>query len=154
VRDVAASPLAEVARRTRWLVERGRSGRLTAADMQGGVFTLTSLGSFGIEFFNPVINWPESAILGLGAIRQQPNSAQLHAQLGNVLARANNNAEALTEYRTATRLDPRNVGYLHRLADLQIATGDRPGAVGTLQRILTIAPGDPAATRRLAALQQ
>ena len=99
-------------------------------------------------------DWATAQSLLRGAIRQQPNSAQLHAQLGNVLARANNNAEALTEYRAATRLDARNVGYLHRLADLQLATGDRPGAVGTLQRILTIAPGDPAATRRLAALQQ
>jgi pyruvate/2-oxoglutarate dehydrogenase complex dihydrolipoamide acyltransferase (E2) component len=72
VRDVAASPLAEVARQTRWLVERSRSGRLTAADMQGGVFTLTSLGSYGIEFFTPVINHPEAAILGVGAIRMHP----------------------------------------------------------------------------------
>jgi pyruvate dehydrogenase E2 component (dihydrolipoamide acetyltransferase) len=72
VRDVAASPLAEVARQTRWLVERARSGRLTATDMQGGVFTLTSLGSYGIEFFTPVINHPEAAILGVGAIRMQP----------------------------------------------------------------------------------
>lgn len=72
VRDVATSPLAEVARQTRWLVERARSGRLTAADMQGGAFTLTSLGSYGIEFFTPVINHPEAAILGVGAIRMQP----------------------------------------------------------------------------------
>jgi len=72
VRDVAASPLAEVARQTRWLIERARSGRLAAADMQGGVFTLTSLGSYGIEFFTPVINHPEAAILGVGAIRMQP----------------------------------------------------------------------------------
>ena len=72
VRDVAASTLADVARQTRWLVERARSGRLTAADMQGGVFTLTSLGSYGIEFFTPVINHPEAAILGAGAIRMQP----------------------------------------------------------------------------------
>jgi pyruvate dehydrogenase E2 component (dihydrolipoamide acetyltransferase) len=72
VRDVAASPLAEVARQTRWLIERARSGRLTATDMRGGVFTLTSLGSYGIEFFTPVINHPEAAILGVGAIRMQP----------------------------------------------------------------------------------
>jgi hypothetical protein len=45
---------------------------LTAADMQGGAFTLTSLGSYGIEFFTPVINHPEAAILGVGAIRMQP----------------------------------------------------------------------------------
>jgi pyruvate dehydrogenase E2 component (dihydrolipoamide acetyltransferase) len=72
VRDVAASPLAEVARQTRWLVERARTGGLMAADMQGSVFTLTSLGSYGIEFFTPVINYPEAAILGVGAIRMQP----------------------------------------------------------------------------------
>jgi pyruvate dehydrogenase E2 component (dihydrolipoamide acetyltransferase) len=72
VRDVAAAPLAEVARRTRALVDRARAGRLAAADMQGGVFTLTSLGSYGIEFFTPVINHPEAAILGVGAIRTQP----------------------------------------------------------------------------------
>ncbi|MFM8436330.1 MAG: dihydrolipoamide acetyltransferase family protein [Planctomycetia bacterium] len=72
VRDVAGVPLAEVAQQTRWLVERARAGRLTAADMQGGVFTLTSLGSYGIEFFTPVINHPEAAILGVGAIRMQP----------------------------------------------------------------------------------
>lgn len=72
VRDVGRASLAEVAGRTRDLVERARAGRLSAADMQGGVFTLSSLGGFGVEFFTPVINWPESAILGVGAIRQQP----------------------------------------------------------------------------------
>jgi pyruvate dehydrogenase E2 component (dihydrolipoamide acetyltransferase) len=72
VRDVATAPLGEVARQTRWLIERARTGRLTAPDMQGGVFTLTSLGSYGIEFFTPVINHPEAAILGVGAIRMQP----------------------------------------------------------------------------------
>jgi len=72
VRDVATAPLADVARQTRWLIERARAGRLAAADMQGGVFTLTSLGSYGIEFFTPVINHPEAAILGVGAIRMQP----------------------------------------------------------------------------------
>ena len=86
VRDVAASPLADVARQTRWLIERARSGRLAAADMQGGMFTLTSLGSFGIEFFTPVINLPETAILGVGAIRMQPVPPPA-GQEGFVLAR-------------------------------------------------------------------
>jgi pyruvate dehydrogenase E2 component (dihydrolipoamide acetyltransferase) len=72
IRDVAAVPLFDVAKQSRSLVERARAGRLTAADMQGGVFTLTSLGSYGIEFFTPVINHPEAAILGVGAIRMQP----------------------------------------------------------------------------------
>lgn len=72
IRDVARVGLAEVARQTRSLVERARAGRLAAADMQGGVFTLTSLGSYGVEFFTPVINPPEAAILGVGAIRMLP----------------------------------------------------------------------------------
>ena len=98
-------------------------------------------------------DWTTAQSLLRGALRQQPNNAQLHAQLGNVLDRAGNRPEALNEYRAATRIDRRNAGYLHRLADLQLATGDRPGAVTTLQQILSVAPGDPAATRRLAALQ-
>ncbi|MFM9011864.1 MAG: 2-oxo acid dehydrogenase subunit E2, partial [Planctomycetota bacterium] len=74
VRDVVASSLTDIARQTRWLVERARTGRLVATDMQGGMFTLTSLGPYGIEFFTPVINHPEAAILGVGAIRMQPVS--------------------------------------------------------------------------------
>jgi pyruvate dehydrogenase E2 component (dihydrolipoamide acetyltransferase) len=40
--------------------------------MQGGCFTLSNLGSFGIEAFTPIINYPETAVLGLGAILRQP----------------------------------------------------------------------------------
>ena len=40
--------------------------------MRGGSFTITNLGSFGIDGFTPVINLPEIAILGLGAIRTEP----------------------------------------------------------------------------------
>ena len=72
VRDVAAASLADVARETRGLVARARAGRLAAADMQGGMFTLTTLGSYGVEFFTPVINLPEAAILGVGATRMHP----------------------------------------------------------------------------------
>ena len=39
--------------------------------MQGAVFTITSLGSFGIGAFTPIINLPESAILGVGTIRKE-----------------------------------------------------------------------------------
>jgi len=40
--------------------------------MQGGCFTITNMGSFGIEGFTPIINYPETAILGLGAILFEP----------------------------------------------------------------------------------
>ena len=40
--------------------------------MQGGVFSITNLGAFGIDAFTPIINSPETAILGLGTIRREP----------------------------------------------------------------------------------
>jgi pyruvate dehydrogenase E2 component (dihydrolipoamide acetyltransferase) len=72
VRDVGRRSLAEVAASSRELVARARAGSLTAADMEGGVFTVTNLGAFGIESFTPIINLPQTAILGLGAIRREP----------------------------------------------------------------------------------
>jgi len=71
VRDVGRLPLAEVAAQSRDLIDRARAGRLTAAEMQGGMFTITNLGAYGIDAFTPVINYPEVAILGLGAIRRE-----------------------------------------------------------------------------------
>ena len=40
--------------------------------MQGGTFTITNLGAFGIEAFTPIINLPECAILGIGRIAREP----------------------------------------------------------------------------------
>ncbi|MBM4076446.1 MAG: 2-oxo acid dehydrogenase subunit E2, partial [Planctomycetes bacterium] len=72
IRNVAGLSLSQVSAESIRLIDRARSGRLTASDMQGGVFTITNLGSFGIEAFTPIINYPEAAILGLGAIRREP----------------------------------------------------------------------------------
>ena len=71
LRDVARRPLLELSAEFRSLIERGRRGQLKANDMQGAVFTITSLGSFGIDAFTPIINLPETAILGVGAIRKE-----------------------------------------------------------------------------------
>jgi pyruvate dehydrogenase E2 component (dihydrolipoamide acetyltransferase) len=71
LRAVGCGPLPEVATQSRTLIERARQGKLTAAQMQGGVFTISSLGAYGIEAFTPVINYPQVAILGLGAIRRE-----------------------------------------------------------------------------------
>lgn len=70
VRDVPRLTLAEVTRTSRALIEAAHARKLKADDMTGGVFTLTNLGTFGIDGFTPIINQPESAILGLGAIRK------------------------------------------------------------------------------------
>jgi pyruvate dehydrogenase E2 component (dihydrolipoamide acetyltransferase) len=64
--------LAELAVITRKLVDGARGRNLPPEDLRGGVFTITNLGAFGIGAFNPIINFPETAILGLGAIRRLP----------------------------------------------------------------------------------
>ena len=84
IRNVAGLNLRDVAAQSKSLVQQAREGKITAAQMQGGVFTITNLGAFGIDSFTPVINYPEAAILGLGAIREEPvflDDGQVVAQL-------------------------------------------------------------------------
>jgi pyruvate dehydrogenase E2 component (dihydrolipoamide acetyltransferase) len=50
------------------LAARARAGALTPDDVSGGTFTLTNLGMYGVEFFTPIINPPQVAILGIGRI--------------------------------------------------------------------------------------
>jgi len=73
VRDVDRKSLQEIARDSAALVEAARSGRSSPADLQGGTFTLTNLGMFGIDAFTPIINLPQCAILGAGRIKPQPS---------------------------------------------------------------------------------
>jgi len=54
------------------LVEKARAGRLLPDEMQGGTFTITNLGAYRIDGFTPIINPPETAILGVGRIADQP----------------------------------------------------------------------------------
>ena len=72
IRNVGELTLDELSQESSQIVEKARAGKLVAADMQGGVFTITNLGAFGIDAFTPIINSPETAILGLGAIRLDP----------------------------------------------------------------------------------
>lgn len=54
------------------LAEKARSGRLTSKEMQGASSTITNIGSAGGQWFTPVLNYPEAAILGIGRIAEQP----------------------------------------------------------------------------------
>jgi pyruvate dehydrogenase E2 component (dihydrolipoamide acetyltransferase) len=62
----------EVASRSRELIRSARERQLRPSDMQGGTFTVTNLGAFGVEMFSPIINVPECAILGIGKIERRP----------------------------------------------------------------------------------
>lgn len=72
VRDVGRRSVAEITAESRALIEKARGQKLPAAAMEGGVFTITNLGGFRIDEFTPIINGPQTAILGIGAIRREP----------------------------------------------------------------------------------
>jgi len=54
------------------LIDKGRGGKLGPAEMTGGTFTVSAMGMFGTELFTAIINQPENAILGVGAILDKP----------------------------------------------------------------------------------
>jgi pyruvate dehydrogenase E2 component (dihydrolipoamide acetyltransferase) len=72
VRDADRKDVFELARELATLSEKARAGKLTAAEMQGGCFTISSLGGIGGTAFTPVINAPEVAILGVSRAMQRP----------------------------------------------------------------------------------
>ena len=65
VRDADHKDIYEIARALAELSEKARAGKLTPAEMQGGSFTVSSLGGIGGTAFTPIINAPEVAILGV-----------------------------------------------------------------------------------------
>ena len=72
IRDADRKNLFEIARTLAELSEKARAGKLTAAEMQGGSFTVSSLGGIGGTAFTPIINAPEVAILGVSKSSQKP----------------------------------------------------------------------------------
>ena len=72
IRDADKKDLYEIAKSLATLSERARTGKLQADDIQGGVFTISSLGGIGGRFFTPIINAPEVAILGVSRSAWQP----------------------------------------------------------------------------------
>jgi pyruvate dehydrogenase E2 component (dihydrolipoamide acetyltransferase) len=79
IRDADKKSLPDIARESRSLAEHARAGTLKPEEVTGSTFTITNLGTYGIDFFTPVINSPEVAILGVGRIVERP------AQIENCL---------------------------------------------------------------------
>jgi len=72
IRDAAALTTRDLALATDALARRAREGKLTPDELRGGTFTITSLGKLGGIVSTPIVNYPEVAILGVGAIRRLP----------------------------------------------------------------------------------
>lgn len=64
--------LEQISEKIKLLAEKARGGGLEPAELQGGTFTISNLGMFGAEGFTPIINPPETAILGVGRIIEKP----------------------------------------------------------------------------------
>src|SRR5262249_28545566 len=72
VRDCDQKGVLQIAREMAEMAERARKGALAATEMQGGCFTVSSLGGVGGDGFTPITNAPEIAILGAGRSSIQP----------------------------------------------------------------------------------
>jgi pyruvate dehydrogenase E2 component (dihydrolipoamide acetyltransferase) len=72
IRDADRLSIYEIARALAALSAKARAGKLTAAEMQGGSFTISSLGGIGGTAFTPIINAPEVAILGVSKSSHKP----------------------------------------------------------------------------------
>ncbi|UGS41415.1 2-oxoglutarate dehydrogenase complex dihydrolipoyllysine-residue succinyltransferase [Pseudocitrobacter corydidari] len=72
LRDVDSLGMADIEKRIKELALKGRDGKLTVEDLTGGNFTITNGGVFGSLMSTPIINPPQSAILGMHAIKDRP----------------------------------------------------------------------------------
>ncbi len=72
IKDVDKKGFLELAGELGEISARARDGALTAKDLQGGTFSISSLGGIGGSFFTPIVNAPEVAILGIGRHTMQP----------------------------------------------------------------------------------
>jgi pyruvate dehydrogenase E2 component (dihydrolipoamide acetyltransferase) len=72
IRDADKMTMVELASASKKLAEKVRAGAASVDEVTGSTFTVTNLGMFGVETFTPIINPPEAAILGVGAIREAP----------------------------------------------------------------------------------
>ncbi|MFH9723561.1 dihydrolipoamide acetyltransferase family protein [Streptomyces sp. NPDC017254] len=72
IKDAHAQTLPELSASLSELISTAREGKTTPAGMQGGTFTITNVGVFGVDTGTPILNPGESAILAVGAIKLQP----------------------------------------------------------------------------------
>ena len=68
IHDASSKSLKAIARESATLAERARAGALSLDEVQGGTFTVTSLGMYGVDGFTPILNAPQTGILGVGRL--------------------------------------------------------------------------------------
>jgi pyruvate dehydrogenase E2 component (dihydrolipoamide acetyltransferase) len=69
IRRADQKSIDQISRESRALAESGRSGTLPLTSLEGATFTVSNLGSYGVDHFSAIVNIPESAILSVGTAR-------------------------------------------------------------------------------------
>ena len=72
IREVNLKGLKELIKDYEDVISRAKEAKLKQVDFVGGTFTITNLGMFGVDYFNPIINPPQAAILGINRIVEKP----------------------------------------------------------------------------------
>lgn len=81
IKNVNDKSLTEVAAIRKSLKEKAAHRSLTEDDVSLGTFTVSNLGSYGIDFFNPLLNLPEIAILGVGRVSWKPSATERRLEM-------------------------------------------------------------------------
>jgi pyruvate dehydrogenase E2 component (dihydrolipoamide acetyltransferase) len=85
IRAAETKSVAAISREMRSLAESARAGSLKSEDYQGGSFSLSNLGMFGIDQFDAIVNPPQGAILAVGAARRKPVEANFALSFATVV---------------------------------------------------------------------
>lgn len=72
IRNADTSSLIDLSRSIKELAQKARQGQLSNEDIQDSTFTISNLGAYGVEHFTPILNPPETGILGVGAVYDTP----------------------------------------------------------------------------------
>jgi pyruvate dehydrogenase E2 component (dihydrolipoamide acetyltransferase) len=85
IRNADKKSVKELDAEIRELTEKARQGKMGKEDVTGGTFTITNLGMCGVDFFTPIINPPEAAILGVGRIIKKPVVINGKLEIKNIM---------------------------------------------------------------------
>jgi pyruvate dehydrogenase E2 component (dihydrolipoamide acetyltransferase) len=85
VHDVERKDLVQISIESRQAIERARSGKPSQGDLEGGTFSISNLGMYGVDEFSAIINPPESAILAVGTIKDAPVVEDGRLAVGKVM---------------------------------------------------------------------
>ena len=72
IRDAVAKNIHTLTREIADFAAKGRQGGFAQADLSGGTFTISNAGMLGLEMYTPIINYPQTAIMGVGSVRRLP----------------------------------------------------------------------------------